>query len=237
MPYPQRLPIINSDDGQWGDILNQYLKKEHFDDGTNNPVNGGHQTVTIVAGTAGAGTAPIKFASGTLMTTAEAGAMEFLSDKLYFTITTGTVRRTVAIYDDSSGATGDIYYRTAGGSFNRLGVGASGEVLKVSGGLPSWGVVTSSTFSTSTKTTNYTIATSDTVVLADATAGVIVITLPVASTASGYRFFVKKIDSSANTVTITRSGADTIDGGTTAVISVQYTSITIVSNGTNWFII
>ncbi|WP_185737394.1 hypothetical protein, partial [Burkholderia cenocepacia] len=92
--------------GQWGDILVQWLKKEHYDDGTDNAVNGGHQKVTLRAGTASAGTAPLKFTSGTLLSSAEAGALEFLTDKIYFTITTGPTRKTVAIYDDSSGATG-----------------------------------------------------------------------------------------------------------------------------------
>lgn len=138
MPIPQRLPIVNGDDGQWGDILDQYLKKEHYDDATDNPVNGGHKTVTIRAGTATAGTAPLKFTSGTLLSSAEAGAMEFLTDGLYFTITTGAVRRTIAMYDDSSGATGDIYYRDSSGSFTRLPIGSANDVLKVSGGLPTW---------------------------------------------------------------------------------------------------
>jgi hypothetical protein len=48
--------------------------------------------VMLKAGTATANTAPLKFTSGTLTTTAEAGAMEFLTDTLYFTRTTGAVR-------------------------------------------------------------------------------------------------------------------------------------------------
>lgn len=136
MPTPQRLPIVNSDDGVWGDILRQYLLKEHYDDGTDNAVNGGHKTITIRAGTSGAGTAPLKFTSGTLMTTPEAGAVEFNSDTLYFTQTTSTTRKKIAAYDDTSGATGDIYYRNSSGYFTRLGIGSTNDVLTVSGGLP-----------------------------------------------------------------------------------------------------
>lgn len=138
MPTPQRLPIVNSDDGVWGDILRQYLMKEHYDDGTDNAVNGGHKTITIRAGTSGAGTAPLKFTSGTLMTTPEAGAIEFNSDTLYFTQTTSTTRKKIAAYDDTSGATGDIYYRDSSGYFKRLGIGSTNDVLTVSGGLPVW---------------------------------------------------------------------------------------------------
>lgn len=138
MPTPQRLPIVNSDDGTWGDILNQYLSKEHYDTGSDNAANGGHQKITIRAGTASAGTAPLKFTSGTLLTTPETGAMEFAGDNYYLTDTSGPTRRKIAAYDDTSGATGDIYYRNSSGYFTRLGVGSSGDVLTVSSGLPSW---------------------------------------------------------------------------------------------------
>lgn len=135
----QRLPIVNSDDGTWGDILRQYLMKEHYNDDTNNPVNGGHQNITIRPGTATAGSAPIKFSSGTLLSTPEAGAVEFNSDTLYFTTTTGPTRKKLAAYDDASGATGDIYYRNASGVFTRLAPGSNGQVLTLASGIPSWG--------------------------------------------------------------------------------------------------
>lgn len=138
MSFPQRLPLVNGDDGQWGDIINQYLKLQHYDDGTDNAVNGGHKTVTIRAGTTAAGTAPLKFTSGSLLTSPETGAIEFLTDSLYFTQTTSTTRKTVAAYDDSSGATGDVYYRDSGGNFVRLGIGNTADVLTVASGLPSW---------------------------------------------------------------------------------------------------
>lgn len=93
MPTPQRLPIVNSDDGTWGDILRQYLMKEHYDDGTDNAVNGGHKTITIRAGTATAGTAPLKFTSGTLLSSAEAGAIEY-NGSFYMTLS-GNARTTI----------------------------------------------------------------------------------------------------------------------------------------------
>lgn len=134
----QRLPIVNSDDGAWGDILNQFLAKEHYDTGADNAANGGHKTITIRPGTTAASTAPLKFSSGSLMTAPEAGAIEFLTDTLYFTQTTSTTRKTVATYDDTSGATGDIYYRDASGYFVRLPIGTNAYVLTVNSGLPSW---------------------------------------------------------------------------------------------------
>lgn len=138
MSTPQRLPIVNADDGTWGEILRQYLSKEHVNDDLDHPGNGGHKNVTITAGTAGAGGAPLKFTSGTLLTTAEAGAMEFAGDNYYLTTASGS-RKKVATYDEGTpGATGDIYYRSSGGVFTRLPVGSSGEILTVSSGSPSW---------------------------------------------------------------------------------------------------
>jgi hypothetical protein len=230
----QRLPIVNSDDGTWGDILRQYLMKEHFNDDTDNTVNGGHQKVTIRAGTATAGTAPLKFTSGTLLSSPEAGATEFNTDSLYFTITTGTVRKKVAIYDDSSCATGDTYYRDSSGNFVRLGIGATGKTLRVSGGTPSW---SDATFATSTKSSGYTISTTDTVIFANAASGAVTITLPLASGATGYRFYVKRTDSSANACAVGISGSDTIDGQSNITLSAQYMSLTLVSDGSAWYII
>ncbi len=135
----QRLPRVNSDDGAWGTILNNFLGKEHFNDDSDiTSVSGGHKTITIQSGSATAGTAPLKFTSGPIMTTPEAGAIEFLTDKLYFTQTTGTTRLTVAAYNDTSGATGDMYYRDSSGSFVRLGVGSNTNVLTLAGGVPTW---------------------------------------------------------------------------------------------------
>lgn len=51
------------------------------------------------AGGTAASSAPIKFTSGALMTAAEAGAVEFLTDKAYLTITTGAVRKELTLND------------------------------------------------------------------------------------------------------------------------------------------
>lgn len=56
----------------------------------------------LAAGTATVNTAPLKFTSGTLLGTAEAGAIEFLTDKYYGTITTGAVRHTFATLESTA---------------------------------------------------------------------------------------------------------------------------------------
>lgn len=134
---PQRLPVVNADDGTWGNIIRQYLMKEHYNDDTNNAANGGHHKITVRAGTAAAGTAPLKFTTGTLLTTPEAGAIEFNGDNLYFTQTTGPTRKRLATYDETGG-TGDIYYRNSSGYFTRLAAGSAGDFLTIASGIPSW---------------------------------------------------------------------------------------------------
>ena len=88
-----------------------------------------------------------------------------------------------------------------------------------------------------TKTGAYTITSSDQVVLVDASAGAVTITLPLASGVNKYIFTVKKIDSSVNAVTIARTSSDTIDGATSQTIGDQYQSLTFVSNGSVWYIV
>ena len=72
------------------------------------------------------------------------------------------------------------------------------------------------------------------VVIADAIAGSIVITLP--TPLAGQMITIKKICPSANTVTITPPSG-TIDGAASKVLYVQHQSITVVCDGTNYFIV
>lgn len=55
--------------------------------------------VHLAAGTTSASTAPLKFTSGSLLSSAEAGAVEFLTDAFYGTITTGAARKTFAFLE------------------------------------------------------------------------------------------------------------------------------------------
>lgn len=61
------------------------------------------------------------------------------------------------------------------------------------------------------------------------------ITLPTATSSTNRVYTIKNINVGA--VTITPNGAETIDGAASQSIAVQWSSLTIVSNGTAWFII
>ncbi len=86
------------------------------------------------------------------------------------------------------------------------------------------------------KTANYTATSSDYLLLVDATAGAVTITLPAASSSSGMVLIVKKTDSGANAVTVDANGAETIDGVTTVGLTTQYDSVKIQCDGTEWWI-
>ncbi|RLG33703.1 hypothetical protein DRN97_04360 [Methanosarcinales archaeon] len=84
-----------------------------------------------------------------------------------------------------------------------------------------------------TVSSNYN-ASANRIVLADASGGAITITLP--SPQADAIVNVKKIDSSENAVTIDGAGAN-IDGNASIQITTQYESYTLVSDGSNWWII
>lgn len=86
-----------------------------------------------------------------------------------------------------------------------------------------------------TVTASATLTLSDDIVFADATLGPLVVTLPSASSASGNGVFVKKIDTTANAVTII--GTDPIDGMTSVQIAAPYTCLTLFASFSGWFII
>jgi hypothetical protein len=68
----------------------------------------------LPAGSTAASSAPLKFTSGSLQTTAEAGAMEFLTDKFYGTITTGSARKEFTL-NDAALTSGRIPFMTTNG--------------------------------------------------------------------------------------------------------------------------
>lgn len=71
--------------------------------------------LTLPAGTTAAATAPLKFTSGTSLTAPEAGAVEFTTDDLYFTITTGAARKGFIFNDGTNLTASRVPYATTNG--------------------------------------------------------------------------------------------------------------------------
>jgi hypothetical protein len=61
--------------------------------------------------------------------------------------------------------------------------------------------------------------------------------LPSASLALDKTFYIKKIDLTQNAVKVLANGADTIDGLPDRTIVQSNVTITVISNGTSWYII
>jgi len=123
-------------------------------DATNGRVGIGTTSPTaylhLKAGTATANTAPLKFTSGTNLTTAEAGAMEWDGTSLYITQTTGPTRKTLAFTDSAltgtfdginlaTGNQGGIPYYSSTTQLTSTVAGTTGQAL-ISGGTgsPTW---------------------------------------------------------------------------------------------------
>lgn len=111
----------------------------------------------IAAGAIGAGNAPIKLTSGALLTTAEAGAIEFLTDKFYGTITTGAARKTFAFLESPVFTTPNI------GAASGASLSLSNTVNLISTGAAS--TSGTATFVAGTVTVNTTAATATAIIV------------------------------------------------------------------------
>jgi hypothetical protein len=149
---------------------------------------------------------------------------------------------TVAASNWSTGGTGfGINYAAAfgGNVFDIRKDGVSILALSAAGAL----FLTNTLFSGMAKSIKsiafsaspYAVLPTDDTVTVDATGGNVVITLPLSATRSGRMLTFSKIDASANTVTLTRSGADGIQGATTLALTTQWQGVTIQASGAaNW---
>jgi len=122
--YDTTLNVIKYSDGLTWHTLQNALSSGNGTSISGTSVNlGGTITSDISFTTTGHNVA---FAGGVFAATA--GSYQFAVDP-----TAGV------IIDLPSGATGDLYYRKNTGYLARLPIGTTGQVLKVSGGLPAWG--------------------------------------------------------------------------------------------------
>lgn len=92
-----------------------------------------------------------------------------------------------------------------------------------------------------TKTSNYTITTSDDIVLADATSAAFNLTLPTAVGFTGM-LILAATTSGTNLVTVKTSASQTISGGSTVVLGTiaggaPYQTVALISDNSNWWIV
>jgi hypothetical protein len=146
---------------------------------------------------------------------------------------------TLHIVTSSLGTIGQVVQATTGQTANLTEWQNSSGVAIAS--VSATGTVVASAFAAAytTKSANYTLTSSDSVVVGDASGGAFTLTLPAAnSVPAGRQFRFKKKDNVVgNNLTVAAAGSDTIDGATSFVLNIQYQSVTLVSDGSsNWWV-
>ena len=165
----------------------------------------------LPSGSTVASSAPLKFTKGTNLLIAENGAVEFDGDKLYLTITSSTARKEFAL-NDSSLTSGAPVYATTNGRLTTTPSG--GNVVAVT-----------------TSTTPVVVPATGGHIRVTGSAGVKSVTMP---TGSGVRvgtiFTIKDAAGNAagGTITVSRTGTDTIDGATSQTITTNYGVLRII---------
>jgi hypothetical protein len=81
----------------------------------------------------------------------------------------------------------------------------------------------------------YTVLDADDVIVADAAGGPITVTLPTVASSDGRVLYVKKVDVSGNAVSADGNGAELVDGLATFDLLVQYESVTLFCDGSQWW--
>ena len=131
-------------------------------------------------------------------------------------------------WTDSAQGTEIIFYTTTKGTINRaerLRINGTGQFI---GGMSNVASISSNTTASAT----------DLVFICNATSDSININLPSATGIVGKEYVIKKIDNTGNNIIIVgNGGSQTIDGSLSYSINTQYTTTTIVSDGSNWWII
>ncbi|MGZ8924560.1 MAG: hypothetical protein ACXW2E_01625 [Nitrososphaeraceae archaeon] len=176
-------------------------------------------------------TAPIVTSSTVLVLNLNADLLDGQEGSYYLNLSNAT-----GILSLANGGTGQA---TANDSLNALlpsQTGNSGKVLSTDGTDSSWTTLTSIPPTVINQTTS--------VLNTNHTSGIVYIHCDCSSTNitinlntavnNAAIFIIKKTDSSSNTVTVDGSTTETIDGGETAIIAVQYESISLISNNSNW---
>ena len=84
--------------------------------------------------------------------------------------------------------------------------------------------------------TAYAVTNNNATILVNYPAAPFSVVLPSASTVTGQQYQIKKIDSSANAVTVSTTSSQTIDGNLTYPLATTYKSVTVQSDGSNYYI-
>jgi hypothetical protein len=132
----------------------------------------------------------------------------------------------------------DTHYRDSiTGNLVRLPAGTYGQVYTAGpGGKPYWSAPAPLTFALQTVTDNTMLTVSNYTTVVNNT-GTVTIALPAAASVNGKIYVIKKVSTVPNDVVIDGNDSELIDGALTQTLTLQYSSITIQSNGSGWVIL
>lgn len=128
----------------------------------------------------------------------------------------------------------ELEFRISGGGGGGGGGGGMGPPGPAGPSGPPGADAAGGPIAISTKTSNYGVLLTDCFLKADCTSGGVTFALPTAASATGRIFYFKKVDVTANAMTLLASGAETIDGSNTQFSIVQYETFSIISDGISW---
>lgn len=141
------------------------------------------------------------------------------------------------IINDDSRADYDFRVETDGDS-NMLFVDAGNNKIGVSTGTPHSGfhAETSFAFAYRTITQDYTATDADHTIFVNAASTNIDVTLPTAASIGGRQYIIKRVDGAGTAVSIQTDGSETIDGASSAAMTVKR-SVVVQSDNNNWWIV
>lgn len=148
-------------------------------------------------------------------------------------------KQTTSSADGFSWGGDTTLYRQASSSLKTDGKLIVGSQLGVLTNSPNSTAHVNGSFATAigSKTSTFTPSISENTFLVDATSGAVTANLPDATNLNGREYWFKKVDASANTVTIDGFGTQTIDGSLTKVLSAQYATTHLKTDGSNWYVL
>lgn len=97
--------------------------------------------------------------------------------------------------------------------------------------------LTPTSFTVVTKTADYTVTSTDYMMLGNGAGGGFNFTLPTAVGIVGRVYVFKKTDTSANGINVQTTGGQTIDGSATRSLTVANQSLMVISDNVNWNVI
>jgi hypothetical protein len=117
--------------------------------------------------------------------------------------------------------------------------GSSGQYLQTNGsGVTSWQTVNASLGTVSAQNNNFTISDTDGIYLVAMTtgSGTPTVDLPTAADNTNRIISLKKVDTASGTATLRGESGQLIDDVNTKLLSMPYESITVICDGSKWFV-